>query len=130
MADRSIQFDDNGSLLMAAGTGASIVKGAVWGTTGAIITTAATTIITSAAAVKTYVTDIAVTNLSDTVGTLVTIQDDTPTTIYQGYAGTTGGGFHVTLTTPRATAVAKMVQAVCSTTAASVYVSVGGFRAA
>lgn len=76
-----------------------------------------------------YITSILVTNSHATTGTLVTIQDDANTVIWQGYAASAGGGFSFNSNTPIKMPVAnKKLQAICGTSGASVYVCISGYK--
>jgi len=81
------------------------------------------------AGVKIYLTSIIVTNAHATVGTLVTIKDDTSgglNILCQGYAAPAGGGFALSFPNPPSTNEDKKLIAVCGTNGATVYVNVHG----
>lgn len=81
------------------------------------------------AGVRIYLTSIIVTNAHATVGTLVTIKDDTAggtNILCQGYAAAVGGGFALSFPNPPSTNENKKLIAVCGTNGATVYVSVHG----
>lgn len=81
------------------------------------------------AGVRIYLTSIVVTNAHATVGTLVTLKDDTPggtNVLIQGYAAAAGGGFALSFPNPPATNDNRKLIAVCGTNGATVYVSVHG----
>ncbi len=81
------------------------------------------------AGIRIYVTSVLVTNAHGTVGTLVTLKDDTSggtNILCQGYAAAVGGGFAVSFANPPATRENGKLIAVCGTNGASVYVSVIG----
>lgn len=76
-----------------------------------------------------YLTDLLITNSHATVGTLVTIQDDANTLIWQGYAAAAGGGFVCSLKTAvKAPASNKKLQVICGTSGASVYANASGYK--
>lgn len=104
----------------------------VFANVGPITDTSAVDLIAAQGAnVKIYVTTAIVTNSHATVGTLVTIKDDTAggkNIICQGYAAAVGGGFAISFPQPRETGANKKLIAVCETTGANVYVSVTGFK--
>jgi hypothetical protein len=104
----------------------------VSGYTAAIIDLTATDVIVApGVGLFNYITQILVTNSHATVGTLVTLQDDTGSPIYSGYAGPAGGGFSVSLPTPiKMPSANTKLQAICGTTGANVYVSASGYKAA
>lgn len=81
------------------------------------------------AGVRIFLTSIVVTNAHATVGTLVTIKDDTAggtNILCRGYAAAAGGGFALAFPNPPATNDNKKLIAVCGTTGATVYISVVG----
>lgn len=81
------------------------------------------------AGVRIYLTSVLVTNAHATVGTLVTIKDDTSggnNILCQGYAAAAGGGFALSFPNPPATGDNKKLIAVCGTNGATVYVNVHG----
>jgi len=125
----------SGTVTANAGTGTmnvnQVEKTGVSGLTTAITGTGATdVIIAPGAGLFNYITQILVTNSDATVGTLVTLQDDTGFPIYAGYAGPAGGGFSVSLPTPiKMPSANTKLQAICSI-AANVYVSASGYIAA
>lgn len=83
------------------------------------------------AGLRIYVTSVIVTNSHATVGTLVTIKDDTPggtNILCQGYAAEKGGGFALVFNSPPSTNENRKLQAQCGTTGANVYVSVSGYK--
>lgn len=82
--------------------------------------------------VKMYVTTVIVTNSHATVGTLVTIKDDSPggqNIICHGYAAAAGGGFAISFPQPRETGDNRKLLIICDTNGASVYVSISGYKA-
>jgi hypothetical protein len=100
------------------------------GTTAAITDTTRTALIAAqAAGVKSYLTQILVTNSSATVGTFVKIEDGT-TTKYQGYAAPLGGGFSITLPVPLVGTAATAWNVSCVTTGANVIANASGFKGA
>jgi hypothetical protein len=102
----------------------------VSGSTGSISGSAATELIAAqGASVKTYLTDIIVTNGHATQGTFVNIQDGSTTKI-TGYAAAAGGGFahHFRRPIPGTANTAWNVQ--CETAGATVRVSGAGFKGA
>lgn len=81
------------------------------------------------AGVRIYLTSVLVTNAHATVGTLVTIKDDTEggtNVLCQGYAAAAGGGFALSFPNPPSTNENKKLIAVCGTNGATVYVNVHG----
>jgi hypothetical protein len=81
------------------------------------------------AGVRIFLTSIIVTNAHGTVGTLVTIKDDTAgggNILCQGYAAALGGGFALSFPNPPATNENKKLIAVCGTNGANVYISLIG----
>ena len=109
-------------------------KNFVSGDSGAIVNTTATQVLGTAGAGNFYyITSVLVTNSHASVGTLVSLQDDTSAPIpgATGYATSGGGGYTITFPTPVKTPSAnKRVMAVCGTTGANVYVSVSGYKGA
>lgn len=105
-------------------------ENAVSGTTGSTpITDDTPTEIIAAqgAGIKIYITEILVTNGDDATGTLVTIQDEDDNALWSGWAQYNGGGFAQTFRVPLVVPANKAIEAVCGTTAATVYVSVNGY---
>lgn len=83
------------------------------------------------AGTRIFITSILVTNSHATVGTLVTLRDDTDggtNILYQGYAAAVGGGFAIALVHPIEANENKKVQVYCGTSGANVYVSVAGYK--
>lgn len=81
------------------------------------------------AGVRIFLTSIVVTNAHATVGTLVTIKDDTTggtNILCRGYAAAAGGGFALSFPNPPSTNENKKLIAVCETTGATVYISAVG----
>lgn len=81
------------------------------------------------AGVRIFLTSIIVTNAHATVGTLVTIKDDTSggtNILCQGYAAAAGGGFALSFSNPPSTNENKKLIAVCGTNGATVYISAHG----
>lgn len=79
--------------------------------------------------VKIFLTSVIVTNAHGSVGTLVTLKDDTSggtNILCQGYAAAAGGGFALAFPNPPSTNENKKLIAVCGTNGASVYISVMG----
>lgn len=102
------------------------------GHSGKVENTTATQVIAApGAGIKIYVRTIMVTNSDASVGTLVTIQDDSgsPVKLWEGYAASGGGGFVVTLDPPVPATANQDVDVVCGTTSAEVYCSISGFKA-
>lgn len=99
---------------------------------GAITDTAEHDLIAAqGAGVTIYVTDVLVTNSHATVGTLVTLKDNTSgglNIICQGYAAAAGGGFSHSFISARACGDNKKLIAICGTNGASVYISVSGYK--
>lgn len=80
---------------------------------------------------KIYVTSVLVTNSHATVGTLVTIKDNSSGglgIICHGYAAAVGGGFSVQFPGGRPAGDNKKLVAVCETNGASVYISLSGVK--
>ncbi len=99
------------------------------GTTAAITDTTTTSIIAAqAAGVRTYITQITVTNSHATVGTFVKVTDGASTILWEGYAASAGGGATATFPTPLRGSTATAVNAICVTTGANVIVSVSGYK--
>lgn len=102
----------------------------VSGATAAITDTTRTSVIAAGGAgVRTYVTQILVTNSHATVGTFVLIEDGT-TTLYVGYAAPLGGGFSVALPVPLRGTANTAINVSCVTTGANVRASISGYRGA
>lgn len=100
------------------------------GTTAAIIDTTRTEVIAAqSAGIRSYITNIAVTNSHATVGTFVKIEDGT-TTIYQAYAAPVGGGFTITLPVPLRGSTATALNVSCVTTGANVIANASGYKGA
>lgn len=81
------------------------------------------------AGVKIFLTSVLVTNAHATVGTLVTIKDDTSggtNILCQGYAAAAGGGFALSFPNPPSTNENRKLIVVCGTNGATVYVNVHG----
>lgn len=83
------------------------------------------------AGVRTYITQLIVTNSHATVGTLVSINDGASgTTLAQGYCAPAGGGFTATFPVPLKGTANTLVEAICGTSGANVYVSGSGYKGA
>ena len=83
------------------------------------------------AGLKIYVTSVLVTNAHATVGTLVTIKDNSDGghgVLCWGYAAAVGGGFALDFPGGRPCGDNKKLVAVCGTNGASVYISVSGLK--
>lgn len=136
---QTIEVNASGHVNIADGGGSITIDGAVTNTplpttpcsgyTAAITNTTATDVILAGGAgVFTYITQVLVTNSHASVGTLVSLRDDTGTIFYSGYAAPAGGGFTLSFPTPlKMPASNKKLQAVCGTTGSNVYVSANGF---
>jgi hypothetical protein len=107
----------------------AIPENFVDGVTAAITGTSDTAIIAAqGAGIRTYLTQITVTNSHATVGTVVEIKDNT-TVRYRGYAAPAGGGFTITLPTPLKGTANTAWNAANITTGSNTYVSASGYKA-
>ncbi len=98
------------------------------GTTAAITDTTSTAVISAqAAGVRTYLTQITVTNSHATVGTFVKILDGA-TIIHEGYAAAAGGGYTATFPTPLRGTAATAINCQPVTTGANVIASMSGYK--
>jgi hypothetical protein len=98
------------------------------GTTGAITDTTRTVLIASqGGSLRSYLTQITVTNSHATVGTFIKIEDNV-TTIYQAYAAPLGGGFSITLPVPLKGTAATAWNVSCVTTGANVIANASGYK--
>jgi len=98
------------------------------GVTSDITGTSNTSVIAAqGSGVRTYITQITVTNSHATVGTWVNIKDGT-TTIYTGYAAAAGGGFTITLPVPLRCTANTAVNAANETTGSNTRVSISGYK--
>lgn len=105
------------------GNSAAFVKG----TTAAMTGTTSTQLIAAVTSNKIYLTDIICTNSSAT-GTFVTVQDGSAgSTIYEGYAAASGGGFVISLKTPISNTSGNGVFVADVTTSANVICSGSGY---
>lgn len=101
------------------------------GTTAAITDTTTTSVIAAqGAGVRTYITQITVTNSHATVGTFVKITDGASTILHEAYAAAAGGGYTATFPTPLRGTANTAVNAICVTTGANVIASVSGYKGA
>jgi hypothetical protein len=101
------------------------------GTTAAIVDTTTTSVIAAqGAGVRTYITQITVTNSHATVGTFVKITDGASTILWEGYAAAAGGGATASFPTPLRGTANTAVNAICVTTGANVIASVSGYKGA
>ena len=101
------------------------------GATSDITGTSDTQILASSGAtLRTYVTQILVTNSHATVGTFVLIKDGASTTLYSGYAAPAGGGFSCTFPVPLRGTANTILYAACATTGSNVRVSASGYKGA
>jgi hypothetical protein len=108
----------------------TIPENLVDGVTAAITGTTDTAVIAAqGAGIRTYLTQIIVTNSHATVGTLVEIKDNT-TVRYRGYAAPAGGGFSITLPAPLKGTANTAWNAANITTGSNTYVSASGYKAA
>lgn len=106
----------------------SIPETMVSGVTAVITGTARTELIAAqASGIRTYLTNILVTNAQATVGTFVAIEDNT-TTVYVGYAAPAGGGFSVSLPVPLRGSANTAWNVSCLTAGAIVRVSASGYK--
>lgn len=100
------------------------------GTTAAITDTTRTSLIAAQGdGIKTYLTQITVTNAHATVGTFVKIEDNT-TTKYQAYAAPAGGGFSITFPIPLVGTANTAWNVSCVTTGGSVVANASGYKGA
>lgn len=100
------------------------------GTTAAIVdTTSTSTIAAQGAGVRTYITQVTVSNSHATVGTFVKILDGS-TIIHEAYAAAAGGGFTATFPVPLRGTANTAVNTQCVTTGANVIASVSGYKGA
>jgi hypothetical protein len=98
------------------------------GTTGAITdTTSTSTIAAQGAGIRTYITQITVTNSHATVGTFVKILDGA-SIIYEAYAAEAAGGFTASFPTPLRGSGNTAVNTQCVTTGANVIASISGYK--
>lgn len=98
------------------------------GTTAAITdTTSTSTIAAQGAGIRTYVTQITVTNSHATVGTFVKILDGA-SIIHEGYAAAAGGGYTATFPTPLRGTANTAINTQPVTTGANVIASVSGYK--
>jgi hypothetical protein len=104
----------------------------VSGVTSAITDTTSTSVIASqGAGVRFYMTSLSVMNSHATVTTVVAITDGSGgTAMWRLWCDALGGGQTITFPSPIRFSAATAVHAVCVTTGANVYVSIGGFKAA
>jgi hypothetical protein len=101
------------------------------GTTAAITDTTTTSVIAAqGAGIRTYITQITVTNSHATVGTFVKITDGASTIKHEGYAAAAGGGYTASFPTPLRCTANTAVNAICVTTGANVIASVSGYKGA
>ena len=99
----------------------------VSGTTAAITDTTRTALIASqGGSLRTYITQLTVTNSHATVGTMVKLEDNT-TTIYQAYAPP-GGGFVITFPVPLKGTAATAWNISPVTTGASIIANASGYK--
>jgi hypothetical protein len=93
------------------------------------VTTANTTLVSSAASCAYYVKTLMVTNANTSHGTIVRLADSTANVLWVGYASTGGGGFSVNIDPPVKTAAGTALWASCDVTSASlVTIAVSGFK--
>lgn len=100
----------------------------VKGVTSAITDTTSTQVIAAGGVgIKTYITDILVTNSHATVGTFIKILDGS-TIIWEGYAAAAGGGFACHLRTPLVGSANTAVNVQAVTTGANFIASISGYQ--
>ena len=114
-----------------------VEPGTAWvfaGATGGIINTTAVTIKAAAgASIKNYLTDLSISNPHATVATEFSIRDGASgTVIWRGHlpALNVGGRVQHTFKTPLRSTANTLLEVVCATTGASVFVNASGYTAA
>ena len=119
---------DNNNLLQvrALGTPGTLVSGVTAAMTGVT----STAIIAGTAGSYTYITNCLIMNSHATVGTLVTLEEETSgTDLYIGYADFLGGGYTLIFTVPlKVPTIAKGINALNGTTGSNTYASCSGFK--
>jgi hypothetical protein len=133
----ALHFTSAQNLKMDLASSSAVISTSPWangtlatGTSGAVTGTSTTPIIAGTASNYTYITNCLVINSHATVGTVVTLEEETSgTDLYVGYAAALGGGFVLSFPTPlKVPTVAKGINVLNGTTGANVYASCTGFK--